>query len=465
MLSRFIEHTRCPEPLVERCLAADRNKTQGRDWSSGELTRGSKHSTVRQHADHNLQASIQSFLKCETDCSLPLNLTEMIDYLRFERYIDNAIQGNHYNVAKSTARKVYYLLRPLFPVAFRKHLQRIALKGWEKKTFPAWPVDFSVEDIFEKTLQHILQTLDLPELPFIWYWPDGHSSCCIMTHDVETRAGRDFCGTMMKMEAQCGLGSAFELVPEQRYEVPMELIHQIRENGCEVCIHGLNHDGNLFSSESVFFERVKKINEHAERWSAIGFRSPVLYRNLDWFDALRVSYDMSVPNVGHLDPQPGGCCTVMPYFIGSILELPLTTIQDYPLYHILKQRSLDLWKDQTERILGRHGLVSFIIHPDYTTAQWSKRLYQSLLEYLAELRGNRGLWVALPREVDTWWRNRHDMELMNENGQWRIRGAQAERARVAYLSLEDGRVVYKVDKTKASGSFVTASPQRISESW
>jgi hypothetical protein len=57
------------------------------------------------------------------------------------------------------------------------------------------------------------------------------------------------------------------------------------------------------------------------------------------------------------------------------------------------------------------------------------------------------------------------MELMNENGQWRIRGPQAERARVAYVSLEDGRVVYKVDKTKASGWLVTASPQRIKESW
>jgi len=45
--------------------------------------------------------------------------------------------------------------------------------------------------------------------------------------------------------------------------------------------------------------------------------------------------NMSVPNVGHLDAQLGGCCTVMPFYIGDILELPLTTTQDYSLFNIL----------------------------------------------------------------------------------------------------------------------------------
>jgi hypothetical protein len=25
------------------------------------------------------------------------------------------------------------------------------------------------------------------------------------------------------------------------------------------------------------------------------------------------AYDMSIPNVAHLDPQRGGCCTIMPF--------------------------------------------------------------------------------------------------------------------------------------------------------
>ena len=55
----------------------------------------------------------------------------------------------------------------------------------------------------------------------------------------------------------------------------------------------------------------------------------------------------------------------MPYFIGDILELPLTTTQDYSLFHILGSYSTTLWKEEVESILARNGLVSFIIHPDY----------------------------------------------------------------------------------------------------
>ncbi|HVB59215.1 MAG TPA: hypothetical protein VNE63_22650, partial [Candidatus Acidoferrales bacterium] len=85
----------------------------------------------------------------------------------------------------------------------------------------------------------------------------------------------------------------------------------------------------------------------------------------DWYDAFEFSYDMSVPNVAHLEPQRGGCCTVMPYFVGKILELPLTTIQDYSLFHILGDYSIDLWKQQIDLIMQRNGPVSFITHPDY----------------------------------------------------------------------------------------------------
>jgi hypothetical protein len=51
---------------------------------------------------------------------------------------------------------------------------------------------------------------------------------------------------------------------------------------------------------------------------------------------------MSVPNVGHLEVQRGGC-TVMPYFIGRIVELPVTTSQDYSVFDSegLLQRPLE----------------------------------------------------------------------------------------------------------------------------
>ena len=71
-----------------------------------------------------------------------------------------------------------------------------------------------------------------------------------------------------------------------------------------------------------------------------------MYRKQDWYDVFKFSYDMSVPNVAHLEPKRGGCCTVMPFFIGNILELPLTLAQDYSLFHILEDYSLGVWKQQ-----------------------------------------------------------------------------------------------------------------------
>ena len=68
---------------------------------------------------------------------------------------------------------------------------------------------------------------------------------------------------------------------------------------------------------------------------------------------------MSIPNTARLDPQRGGCCTVMPYFIGNILELPLTTSQDYMLFNLLGEESIELWKEQTNAIWARNGLVQF----------------------------------------------------------------------------------------------------------
>ena len=65
-----------------------------------------------------------------------------------------------------------------------------------------------------------------------------------------------------------------------------------------------------------------------------------MYRNAEWLHALNIRHDMSIPNVAHLDPQQGGCCTVFPFFIGEILELPLTTIQDYTLFHIVGECSM-----------------------------------------------------------------------------------------------------------------------------
>src|SRR5437667_326864 len=154
---------------------------------------------------------------------------------------------------------------------------------------------------------------------------------------------------------------------------------------------------------------------------------------------------MSIPNAGHLEVQRGGCCTVMPYFIGEILELPLTTTQDYSLFHILQDFSNDVWQNQIESVLSRHGLLSFIVHPDYLGAEHARRTHRVLLGQLSRLRGTGKCWVTLPGEVDRWWRERSRMTLHREGRGWRIEGAGKERARVAYAELHGDKLTYTVE--------------------
>jgi hypothetical protein len=271
-----------------------------------------------------------------------------------------------------------------------------------------------------------------------------------MTHDVETAAGRDFCSTLMDINDEFGIKASFQVVPEIRYDVPESYLEQIRSRGFEINVQDLNHDGHLFRSKKEFLERVVKINEYRRQFKAEGFRSAVLYRRQEWYDALDFSYDMSVPNVAHLDPQRGGCCTVMPYFVGNMVELPVTTTQDYSLFHILESHSIELWKRQVELIMATHGLISFIIHPDYIIDQDDRATYKVLLAYLQALKTERNVWMPLPGEAASWWRQRSKMTLVEVSGGWQIEGDGRERARIAFASEKDGKIVYSFESTSQS---------------
>ena len=377
---------------------------------------------------------------------LPFDPAEVITNLRHESYMG----GDARSGTQSLTAKVYYFFRPFLPVAARKHLQKLRLRNWDQRPFPRWPVDFSVDNLHEQLLLLSVRATGAGRAPFIWFWPEGRSACAMMSHDVETKVGRDFCGTLMDLNDSRGIKGSFTVIPEERYEVPQSYLDSIHARGHEVGVHDLNHDGHLYDNRAQFLERVAKINAYGRKFGAQGFRAGVLYRNQDWFDRFEFQYEESVPNVAHLDPQRGGCCTVMPYFIGNLLEIPVTDIQDYSLFNILNEYSLDIWKQQTALILAHHGLMSFIVHPDYIIEARARATFEALLDHLAHLRDQKNVWTALPREINAWWRQRAAMQLVNSGSGWRIEGPGAERARLAWASESDGKLVYSVEPASMS---------------
>lgn len=398
------------------------------------------------HASDRQNGSMEDVLDLvqmgDNGCHLPFDPDEVIDNLRLERYLSGMVSSGSESATNDIIRSAYYRVRPLLSVSIRKHLQRVALRGWDQRPFPKWPVDQTVDSILEKLFVFALQASSAKAIPFIWFWPDGSRAAATMTHDVETSRGRDSCVALMDLNDSFGVKSSFQFVPEQRYAIPQRLFRLIRERGFEINVHDLNHDGLLFRDHQEFLRRAAKINRYVREFDAAGYRSGALYRNPDWYDAFEFSYDMSFPNVAHLDPQSGGCCTTKPYFIGKILELPVTAAQDYTLFHILEQYSSELWKKQVELISGKHGMANFVVHPDYVMDARPRKIYAELLEHLSDLRRDAKMWIALPREIDAWWRARNQMTLVCDHGHWRIEGPESHRARIAFARIENGALVY-----------------------
>jgi len=371
---------------------------------------------------------------------LPFDLGEVLDNLRCELYTSDWRTG----IAKSALARLYYLARPFLPFGLRSWLKKFHLRDWSELPFPRWPVDCSVDSLLEQLLLLAVRSTPTRRVPFIWFWPEGAPSCGIMTHDVETKLGQQFTPTLMDIDDSFGIKASFQIIPEQRYSVSPAFLASVRDRGFELVVHDLNHDGHLYRNREEFLRRAAKINAYGKQYGAQGFRAAVLYRKQLWYDALEFSYDMSVPNVAHLDPQQGGCCTVMPFFIGNMVELPVTATQDYNLFHILDDRSISLWEKQIDLIIQKHGLISFIVHPDYVAQGSERGTYEALLACLARLKREGGVWMTTPGEVNRWWRQRAEMTLVEDGDGAHIEGPGSERARVAYATDRDGQLVLSV---------------------
>ena len=444
----LVDYYRCPEEFVKMSLAGELSADSGYFRFGPNICYGQSSYGTRSSVPAGALDDVASAVTAEASLlRVPFDPSQIVDNLRLERYA--AASGSLDALRSTSWMRPYYAIRRFMPAALRRALQRSYFRNWKSLPFPGWPVDNTVDEILERLLMLSLRSQGVESVPFVWFWPNGAPSCAIVTHDVETAVGRDRCSWLMDVDDSFGIKASFQIVPEERYAVPSAFLEAIRTRGFEVNLHDLNHDGRLFSDREEFRRRAHRINQYAQEFGARGFRSGQLYRHPDWYDALDVAYDMSFPNAAHLEVQRGGCCTVMPFFIGDIIELPLTTTQDYSLFHILRDFSNEIWENQIERIIAQHGLLSFIAHPDYLHDDQAVRAYRSLLGHLSQLRDAGQCWIAPPGAVERWWRQRSRMILVRDGERWRIEGDGKERARIAYAELDGNELVYRVSGPSA----------------
>jgi glycosyltransferase involved in cell wall biosynthesis len=305
--------------------------------------------------------------------------------------------------------RIYYGVKPFIPQSLRTAIRRGLATRLRKRIGDVWP---------------IMPGSERP--PENWPgWPERKKFAVVLTHDVEGKAGLRKCRSLMELEMDLGFRSSFNFIPEGSYRVPAKLREELTASGFEVGIHDLKHDGHLFSSHREFKRRAVRINDYAREWSASGFRSGFMLRNLDWLHDLDVQYDASTFDTDPFEPQPDGGHTIFPFWVprpndGSIngqpsnintssdgyVELPYTLPQDSTLFLVLRETTPEIWMRKLDWIAEQGGMVLLDVHSDYmsfggsrqTTTEYPAALYREFLTYV-RTRYAGEYWHALPKEV------------------------------------------------------------------
>jgi len=167
MNNQFLEYFRCPANYVDFRLQAEPLSDPGFFRVGPDLTCYGRVSGA--HTSHDSSGRLEDVLpavRVERNTSvLPFDLDEVVENLRFERY-EGAMPVVRRSLTKTVGRKTYYAMRPFLPTGIRKHLQRMALRGWERAVFPSWPIDQTVDRLFDRMMASAIRANFWPPHPF-----------------------------------------------------------------------------------------------------------------------------------------------------------------------------------------------------------------------------------------------------------------------------------------------------------
>ncbi len=360
---------------------------------------------------------------------VPFDPGEVMLNLWSERYTTLGRRGVG-SAARSLMLRTYYLVRPLLPRRLQIMLRQSFAARQGVPEFPRWPLETSLHDLYDWLFGLVTSISGVP-VPWIDVWPLGKSWAFVLTHDVETDAGVEARELLRDAERQHGYRSSWNFVPE-RYALDQDVVRQLHSDECEVGVHGLRHDGRDLATRRMLSQRLPAMHAAAERWDAVGFRSPATQRHWRLMPLLEFDYDTSYTDTDPYEPQPGGCCTYWPFFNEDLVELPITLPQDHTLFRVLRDVDPDLWRDKARQLRQRGGMVLVLAHPDYADDPVMLEAWEGLL---AEFADDPTMWQALPREIAAWWRHRSASSLVREAGVWSIKGPASKAGEVRFSSL------------------------------
>ena len=190
------------------------------------------------------------------------------------------------------------------------------------------------------------------------------------------------------------------------------------QNGFEVGVHDLRHDGKLYWKRSEFPENARSINHYLKEWNASGFRSGFMLHNRECLNGLDIEYDASTFDTDPFEPQPEGVNTIFPFWVSrpdgsGYVELPYTLPQDSTLFLVLQEKSPDIWKKKLAWIMEHGGMALINVHPDYIgfnedkldASEYPAAFYKEFLRHVAE-NCKGAYWNAPPKEIARWYQEK-----------------------------------------------------------
>lgn len=295
-----------------------------------------------------------------------------------------------------------------FRVALAKRLYASRRLALEKNSFPDWPIDKSIE---------VLRYLQAPTEPASResIWPQGKRFAFAVSHDLESKEGFKDLEYLLNLDMDYGFRGCWNVVAELIQGYP-EKIKILQNANCEIGCHGYNHDNRLaFLPEEQMRARLQDCARYSSKYQIRGFRSPSLLRTLrlmrqlaDYFD-----FDSSYPDTDRFSEtgQVNGCCTIRPFFINGIVELPITLPMDSSMLFMgyNDEQMLEIWLKKLNWIKQRQGLALINIHCHRPFSLNTKvyAAYARLLEIVAK---DSECWRTSLKDIAAHWRSCNKIE-------------------------------------------------------
>ena len=237
---------------------------------------------------------------------------------------------------------------------------------------------------------------------------NGKRYASMITHDIDTYRGLQRAGPIKKMEEKYDIPSTW-YVPSKQYPLDTEIINTLANYG-EVGAHGTRHDGELTRIPEQ--KLVKSLREAKSALENIidcaveGFRAPLLQHSPTILRGLReadYNYDSSIPTWEPKHPRTmrsHGLGTVFPIFLDSIIEIPVSVVQDHQMLSVLgmgPKETMAAWLSMIATIREIGGCCVLLSHPEYELFDNSNiAIYEDLLNILTS---DQKSWKTTPREL------------------------------------------------------------------